>query len=78
MLFLHIEKIKIRNKHKNVTEWFVAKLFLYCMEKNEKKTIGKCGQKELLVFHGQLNWYIFHTFHNKNGFHIHWVDYHFF
>ena len=39
----------------------------------QKITIGKCGQKELLVFFGQLNWYILHTFHNKNGFHIHWV-----
>ena len=45
---------------------------------NDKKiTIGKSGQKELLVFYGQLNRYIFHTFHNKNGFHIHCVDYHF-
>ena len=43
----------------------------------QKITIGKCGQKELLVFHSLLNWYIFHTFRNKNGFHIHWVDYHF-
>ena len=43
----------------------------------KKITIGKCGQKELLAFDGQLNWYIFHTFLKENGFHIHWVDYHF-
>ena len=36
--------------------------------KQKKITIGKWGQKELLVFHGQLNCYIFHTFHNKMGF----------
>ena len=43
----------------------------------QKIIIGKYDRKELFVFHGQLNWYIFHTFHNENGFHIHWVDYHF-
>ena len=43
----------------------------------QKITIGKCGQKELLFLHSQLILYIFHTFHNKNGFHIHWIDYHF-
>ena len=50
---------------------------LYGKGWNKKITIGKCGQEELLVFHGQLDWYIFHTFHDKNGFLIHWVDYHF-
>ena len=42
------------------------------MEKNETKkiTIGKYDQEEYLVFHCQLNWYIFLTFHNKNRFHM--------
>ena len=40
-------------------------------------TIGKYSQKELLVFQDQLNSYIFHIFPNKNGFHIHWVDFDF-
>ena len=48
---------------------------LYGKGWNKKVTIGKSSQKEHLVFHGQLNWCISHTFHNKNGFHIHWVDY---
>ena len=43
---------------------------LYGKRRNKKKTIGKFGQKEHLVFHVQLNWYIFYTFHNKNRFHI--------
>ena len=43
---------------------------------NKKTNIGKCGQKEPLIFYGQVNWFIFYTFHNKNGF-IYWVDYHF-
>ena len=41
---------------------------LYRKGWNQKIAIGKCSQKEFLVFHSQLNWYIFHTFHNKNGF----------
>ena len=43
----------------------------------KQKNIGKCGQKEPLVFHGHLNGYILHTFHNKNKFHFSWVDYYF-
>ena len=61
------KKMKLRNKH-------LTHLFLYCIEKEENKTIRKCDQKEPLVFHDQLNWYIFNTFHNKNGRHIHLFD----
>ena len=50
---------------------------VYGKELNKKITIDKCGQKKLLVFHRPFNWYIFHTFHDKNWFHILCVDYHF-
>ena len=40
-------------------------LFLYCMEKDEtkkKKTNHwQAWSEGILIFHGQLNWYIFHT-----------------
>ena len=48
------------------------------MEKDEtKNNHWQVWSEGILTFHGQLNWYIFHAFHNKNEFHIHWVDYHF-
>ena len=39
--------------------------FIVWKRMRQKKTIGKCEQKEPLLLHGQLNWYIFHTFHDK-------------
>ena len=74
ILSLHVEKKK--NCYLMIHNMPFS--LLYGKRWNKKNvTNGKSGQKELLVFHGQLNWYIFHIFHYKNTFHIHWTNYHF-